>query len=69
MTVKVVAHAYRDQRRSHPYLAQPELKDYCDKKGIVLTAYAPTGELIPRARFEQCIADIEFAGRIQDGAQ
>lgn len=29
--------------RMHPYLAQQELKDFCDEKGIVLTAYTPTG--------------------------
>ena len=28
----------------HPYLVQQELKDFCDEKGIVLTAYTPTGE-------------------------
>jgi len=32
-----------NQVELHPYLAQPELKAYCDAKGIHLTAYAPTG--------------------------
>ncbi|KAJ7277486.1 NADP-dependent oxidoreductase domain-containing protein [Mycena rebaudengoi] len=27
----------------HPWLAQPELVEYCRKKGIVLVAYTPTG--------------------------
>ncbi|THH26319.1 hypothetical protein EUX98_g7865 [Antrodiella citrinella] len=34
-------------RRLHPYLAQPELKAYCDGKGIQLCAYTPTGEFSP----------------------
>ncbi|KAK7685563.1 hypothetical protein QCA50_011430 [Cerrena zonata] len=32
-----------NQVELHPYLAQPELKAYCDAKGITLTAYTPTG--------------------------
>lgn len=36
-------------RRLHPYLSQPELKAYCDTKGIQLTAYTPTGYAIVRS--------------------
>ncbi|EMD40880.1 hypothetical protein CERSUDRAFT_111462 [Gelatoporia subvermispora B] len=32
-----------NQVEMHPYLAQPELKAYCDAKGILITAYTPTG--------------------------
>lgn len=30
--------------RLHPYLAQPELLEYCKSKGIYLTAFTPTGK-------------------------
>lgn len=40
----------------HPYLAQPELKKYCDEKGIVLTAYTPTGR-IPHRRLQRPYID------------
>jgi glycerol 2-dehydrogenase (NADP+) len=30
--------------RLHPYLAQNELREYCRKKGITITAYTPSGK-------------------------
>ena len=35
--------------RLHPYLAQPELKEYCESKGILLEAYTSTGRATVRS--------------------
>ncbi|KAK5576449.1 hypothetical protein RB653_007593 [Dictyostelium firmibasis] len=33
-----------NQVELHPYLSQPNLKDFCDRHGIILTAYSPLGQ-------------------------
>ncbi len=32
-----------NQVELHPYLAQPDLKAFCDKHGILMLAYSPLG--------------------------
>ncbi|KAH8082844.1 reductase AKOR2 [Cristinia sonorae] len=46
-TAKIVPHV--NQVEMHPYLAQPDLMAYCTEKGIMMTAYTPTGYATVRA--------------------
>ncbi|KAF9479512.1 Aldo/keto reductase [Pholiota conissans] len=45
-TAKVIP--VTNQVEMHPYLAQNELREYCKKKGITITAYTPSGYSIVR---------------------
>ncbi|KJA18238.1 hypothetical protein HYPSUDRAFT_79245 [Hypholoma sublateritium FD-334 SS-4] len=45
-TAKVIP--VTNQVELHPYLAQNELREYCQKKGITLTAYTPSGYSVVR---------------------
>ena len=51
--------------RLHPYLAQNELRDYCARKGIVLSAYTPSGKPLSLHILILCLTNNLYPTRIE----
>lgn len=60
----------------HPYLAQPDLKKFCDAKGILIEAFTPTGYATVRSdptivslatKYNASPAQVIFAWHIRRG--
>ncbi|KAI9297262.1 Aldo/keto reductase YtbE [Neoconidiobolus thromboides FSU 785] len=53
-----------NQVELHPYLAQPDLKKFCDENKIILTGYSPLGRSI-EPRIDQDKVIVELADKYQ----